>query len=705
MERTDELLRRFDEYLRRIGYAGIPNASRMREMRKTRLEKLLRQEKYDLLRLPGAVEQALAQASDREERQILEEIRDFLRSVLPSPEVEEKPSPEVEERRRLEVPAKEARAAPRPGPERPPDIGRIAPAMEGPASHLEFPFWVSPEAQLAIGEIVTAESPDGAVQVVGAVQALQAVTTLRTAVEHFMACDMGRPGAALPTDIPTVLIGTAGILWRSDGRFAPPERDWILRRAIPKEIRQALSGGVEPAYAVPAGFIPAVDEAGRRVWVPVDMDLRWLAGYESGHINIAGISGVAAKTSYGLFLAMGMLAAAAREGPVRDREGGLAVIAFNVKEVDLMYLDRWAEWEKAPAKFQEDLEMWGIFRQHYLENQDPGTLLDSKRLDFRAPGRERAVASLRTDPAVRAFRYAWKDIRELPGAFYALFDPDDLDDRMLGVIEAVLGDEKVSSWESLGRRIREVLSGEGEAKGSSRNKGNQKARPRSEGWVEWGGASHHAATLYKLRNRLDVIREAMGAMLEDRGLSGEPLRPDRLEPGHFWVVDITRLGDRARRFLFFRLLGELQDLLEKRKTGHLSGKFPGRVVVFVDELNVFAPGGGGRHPTRERLVHLAARGRSIGLTLLGMQQLASRVDDEVLANTSTLAVGRVHPAELSGPAYAWLRAWRDQVMALPTGSMLVSHPLWRAPVVVRFPRPLHRLAAEARWAEIGGEPE
>jgi hypothetical protein len=697
MERTDELLRRFEEYLRRIGYAGIPNASRMREARKTRLEALLRQEKYDPLRLPGAVEQALAQASGREERQILEEIRDFLRSVLPSPEVEEK--------RRL--PAKKVIVL-EPGLARPPDIGRIAPAMESPASHLEFPFWVSPEAQLAIGEIITAESPDGAVQVVGAVQALQAVTTLRTAVEHFMACDMGRPGAALPTDIPTVLMGTAGILWRSDGRFAPPERDWILRRATPKEIRQALSGGVEPAYAVPAGFIPAVDEAGRRVWVPVDMDLRWLAGYESGHINIAGISGVAAKTSYGLFLAMGMLAAAAREGPVRDREGGLAVIAFNVKEVDLMYLDMWAEWEKAPAKFQEDLEMWEIFRQHYLENRDPGTLLDSKRLDFWAPGRERAVASLRTDPAVRAFRYAWKDIRELPGAFYALFDPDDLDDRMLGVIEAVLGDKKVSSWESLGRRIQEVLSGEGEgegeAKGSSRKKGNQKARLRSEGWVSWGGALHHAATLHKLRNRLDVIREAMGAMLEDRRPAGEPLSPDSLEPGHFWVVDITQLGDRARRFLFFRLLGDLQRRLEERKAGKRKG-FPGRVVVFVDELNIFAPGGGGRHPTRERLVHLAARGRSIGLTLLGMQQLASRVDDEVLANTSTLAVGRVHPAELSGSAYAWLRAWRDQVMALPTGSMLVSHPLWRAPVVVRFPRPLHRLAAEARWAEIGGEPK
>ena len=683
MERTEELLRRFEKYLQQIGYAHIPNASRMREARKARLEWLLRQEKYDPLRLPGAVEQALAQASSREERQILEEIREFLSHVLPSPEVEEKRQP----------PAKEARMDREPGLARPPDIGRIAPAMEGPASHLEFPFWVSPEAQLAIGEIVTAESPDGTVRVVGAVQELRAVTTLRTAVEHFMACDMGRPGAELPTDIPTVLIGTAGILWRSDGRFAPPERDWILRRATPKEIRQALSGGVEPDYAVPAGFIPAVDEAGQRVWVPVDMDLRWLAGYESGHINIAGISGVAAKTSYGLFLAMGMLAAAARKGPVRDREGGLAVIAFNVKEVDLMYLDRWGEWKKAPAKFREDLEMWQTFRRDYLGDLDPGTLLG--KLRFWAPGRKGAVASLRTDGQVRAFRYGWKDIRALPGAFYALFDPEDLDDRMLGVIEAVLGDERVGSWEGLGRRIQEVLSGEGEAEGSRGGKRNQKARPRSEGWVSWGGALHHAATLHKLRNRLEVIREAMAAMLEESQPAGAPLSPDQLAPGAFWVVDITQLGDRARRFLFFRLLGDLQRRLEERKAGRVK-EFPGRVVVFVDELNVFAPGGGGRHPTRERLVHLAARGRSIGLTLLGMQQLASRVDDEVLANTSTLAVGRAHPAELSGSTYAWLRAWRDQVMALPTGSMLVSHPLWRAPVVVRFPRPLHRLAAEAR---------
>jgi hypothetical protein len=657
--RDSELMFQFEDYLRRIGYYSIPNARWLREVRKNRLEGFLRQEHNDLQRLPGAVEQALALSSDKEDRQILEEIAEFLKSLSPPPEAE-----------REDVQIKPTLPAP-------PVIGRVAPTIDSPASHLEFPFWVRPEAALSIGEIVTAESPDGSTRVVGTIQALKSSTTLRNPLDHFMACDLGVPEAVLPTDVPAILMGTAQILWRSDSRFAPPDRDWALRRATPQEIRQALSGGVDPDYAVPAGFIQAqVDEA-RTVWVPVDMDLRWLAGYESGHINIAGISGVAAKTSYGLFLAMGMLAAATRQGPIQ-KDGGLAVIGFNVKEVDLLYLEQVEEWNQAPRAFTDDLDMWQIFQRDYLQGQDPKELF--KEFRVWAPGQGRAVATLRQGD-VHAFRYGWEDIRESSNAFYALFEPDDLDDRMVMAVEAALADSLPSTWNNLRARVSDVIAG------SNR-----------EGWVSWGGGRHHVATLNKLINRLGAIQEAMGYVLETSSPSGEPVDVDRLQSGSFWVLDITRLGDRARRFLFFRLLGDLQRRLEERRAGRRSN-IPGRVVVFVDELNVFAPGGGGRHPTRERLVHIAARGRSIGLTLLGMQQLASRVDDEVLANTSTLAVGRAHPAELSGSAYAWLRAWRDQVMALPTGSMLVTHPLWRAPVVVRFPRPLHRLAAEARRAE------
>jgi len=663
----NELLQRFEEYLRRLGYAGIPNAKQLREKRKVKLAKLLQQEKNDLQRLPGALEEALACVEDYEERQILEEIREFLETILPP---SEKPSPKPSLTPSQKLPIKSR------------IIGRVAPTLQTPASHSEFPFWVQPSAQLTIGEIVVAESPDSTTKVVGVVRELSSSTTLRSPVEHFFACDLGTPEAELPTDIPVVLTGKAGILWRSDKRFAPPEKDWPLRRATPEEIRRALSGEVESDYAVPAGFIRAFDEQGQAVWVPVDMDLRWLAGYESGHVNIAGISGVAAKTSYGLFLTMGLLAAASRQGSVREKEGGLAIVAFNVKEVDLLYLENCMYWDKAPEVFADELEMWKIFQREYLERNNPAELLQKPK--YQAPGQGEEVGSLRRK-GVMAFRYGWQDIRspEAAIAFYALFNPDDLDDKMVTAIEAALAETKARNWESLLSRIQELLKETG--------------KPRGETWIQWGDSSHHPATLHKLYNRLRAIEEAMGLMLERKNPHGEPLVVERLAPGDFMVIDITRLGDRARRFLFFRLINDLQRKLEERKTEQ-NVVFPGRVVVFVDELNIFAPAGGSHHPTRERLVHIAARGRSVGLTLLGMQQLASRVDDEVLANTSTLVVGRVHPAELSNSAYAWVRAWRDQVMALPTGTMLVSHPLWREPIMVRFPRPLHLLAEEARKA-------
>jgi len=294
---------------------------------------------------------------------------------------------------------------------------------------------------------------------------------------------------------------------------------------------------------------------------------------------------------------------------------------------------------------------------------------------------------------VEGFRFGWAELREDPASFYALFDPDDLDDRMLGAIEAVLAYE--GRWQGLMETLQEA---------AGRSPDRKRKGQREEGdWVFWMGRIIHRATLFRLVNRLRVIEEAMGPLLEPNQPSGRSLPFDALAPGHLWVIDITQIGDRARRYLFFRTMREVRRRLERRKAKG-DGDFPGRVVLMVDELNRFAPAGGGRHPTREYLAAVAAQGRSYGLTLLGLEQMASRVDEEILVNTATLAVGRSHPSELSGPAYAWLRPYRDQVMAIPTGTMLVAHPLWRQPVFVRFPRPLHRLAEEARRArELWGE--
>lgn len=194
-EDLEALIGVFDEYLRRIGYAAIPGARRMRQERIKRFRDLLRREGR-LERLAAGMEEYLAKA-DVGEQEILREIQDFLRKLQPAAP----PSFPAEEALAPETIAVAPVVSPLPF------IGRVAPTQDTPAGHQEFCFWAETKAQLGIGEIVTAASPDGSVTIVGVVQDLQTVTHLQNPIAHFWACDMGHPEAELPTEIPVIPLG------------------------------------------------------------------------------------------------------------------------------------------------------------------------------------------------------------------------------------------------------------------------------------------------------------------------------------------------------------------------------------------------------------------------------------------------------------------------------------------------------------------
>jgi DNA helicase HerA-like ATPase len=112
------------------------------------------------------------------------------------------------------------------------------------------------------------------------------------------------------------------------------------------------------------------------------------------------------------------------------------------------------------------------------------------------------------------------------------------------------------------------------------------------------------------------------------------------------------------------------------------------VVVFVDELNKFAPSGNVRTPLKSRLVDITARGRSMGLVLVGAEQFASSVEKEIVENCSTYLFGRTEANELRTANYA---AFSDEVktklMMLPQGSLLAKFAKFPQPIFVRFPYP------------------
>jgi len=112
------------------------------------------------------------------------------------------------------------------------------------------------------------------------------------------------------------------------------------------------------------------------------------------------------------------------------------------------------------------------------------------------------------------------------------------------------------------------------------------------------------------------------------------------------------------------------------------------VVVFVDELNKYAPADGPDTYVRTMLLDIAERGRYLGLVLFSAQQFRSQVQRRVVGNAATTLLGRMDGDELALPGYATISpATRARLASLPKGELLVRHPHFTHPVFVRFPRP------------------
>lgn len=117
----------------------------------------------------------------------------------------------------------------------------------------------------------------------------------------------------------------------------------------------------------------------------------------------------------------------------------------------------------------------------------------------------------------------------------------------------------------------------------------------------------------------------------------------------------------------------------------------GRVVIFADELNKYAPKQGGGSLT-DSLLEITERGRSLGIVLFGAEQFRSGVHDRVLGNCATNVFGRTSAVEIKKePAYRMLNQTQQSSLSrLPQGSLMIQHPVFTSAVVkVNFPRPAY----------------
>jgi len=194
--------------------------------------------------------------------------------------------------------------------------------------------------------------------------------------------------------------------------------------------------------------------------------------------------------------------------------------------------------------------------------------------------------------------------------------------------------------------------------------------------------THHVATIRKVRNRLSNISTRCKGLVTDDGAVGD-LPWGAFEDRSITVIDVANVDPLGQDLVFARVVSKLREHLEHRNLG------VDVVVVFVDELNKYAPGDGPESHVRRMLLDISERGRYLGLALFGAEQFRSQVHRRVVGNAGTQIFGRMDADELATPGYQVLSpATKIKLATLPVGELMVRHPHFTQPIFVRFPRPV-----------------
>ena len=541
-------------------------------------------------------------------------------------------------------------------------LGRVVATERRPNTPHEFHFWTALDSPVGIGTIVRVDGRDpvnGVLpQVFGVVTEGFSWTDLASPLHDVMGLDGSPGGESLqPTDRAEIRLYTAAVL-----------------RHVPEE----------PLQPVPMGTVFLADEAdvaialrmdgylkeGARTGIPIGvyraggtdapiyLDADFLIGPEAAHLNISGVSGLATKTSAVEWLLQSIFT------HFPAQKGSVAAVCFNVKGPDLCYLDQPGEIDAADRALYEKC---GVPSEPFANVQ------------YFAPYKSDGVSlnTLRSNEALldNVTPLTW-GLREVLQYAEVLLNKDDVDakaDALIDFIKENVLDKKfsdpmlervhsVTSFADLDVWFRDVLR-------ALEKKDDQSWR------------THHVATIRKVRNRLSNISLRCKGLVADDGATSD-LPFGNFDDRTVYVIDVAGLEEDAQDLIFARVVTKLREHLEKRDLGVQ------HVVVFVDELNKYAPGDGPETYVRKMLLDIAERGRYLGLVLFAAQQFRSQVHRRVVGNSGTALYGRMDGDELATPGYAVLSpAIKTKLATLEKGQLMVRHPHFTQPIFVRFPRP------------------
>lgn len=541
-------------------------------------------------------------------------------------------------------------------------IGKVTATENKPTTCTTVRFWVHQDEVVRPFDIVRIEHLSKSLggkrsHTYAIIQDLQYMTDSPGHLANFVSSDFGDLNSLPQNERLGTTIAEAEVLYNNQEIEMPVRDGATVEWADVEGIRDALGlrGFKNP---IPAGYICISN--GEEI--PIEFESSYLLGPEGAHLNIAGISGLATKTSYAMFLM----------NSIQQRMDKVKMVIFNVKGRDLLQIDE-EPTNPLSDKQKADWEKCGL------------SVTPFKNVTYLYPYAKRpqsGFTSSHVTPAVldrqqrenRAFNYFY-DVETGRSKLALLFSDIDDPNATMESIAHQLPEIEAGSWDEFRKEIEPRAQ-----------KGAQKSGDISP--LSW----RKFKRLLEARTDHDLFTERARTEVDKKRQKSVRDAVKDLKPGGVLVVDLESLPDYLQCMVF----GDVIQTIYGAKLGDDEDIKPdelGPIIIFADELNKYAPKGSesGRTLTKN-ILEITERGRSLGVILFGAEQFRSGVHDRVLGNCSTNVYGRTSPLEIAKcPDYRFFPdTHKNSISRLPQGSLLLQHSVFKTSLIkVYFPYPAY----------------
>lgn len=545
-------------------------------------------------------------------------------------------------------------------------IGKVIATEKNPSTIDNFYFWTKKDMILNPFDVVKIRHLENSVSY-GVIEEISHITDTANFLADYISNDFGQVVSLERTHRIGMNYVKASVIGNSKNIYIPLLNDEKVELAGEKEIAEAL-GLNSVKNPVTCGYLEMYNNSDK-ITLPVKMDSRFLIGPEGAHLNISGISGLAAKTSYAMFL----LKAIQDKCYEVESDDDVAFVFFNVKGKDLLAIDHPAEFDNESDKKRvySQYEKLGLTTQpfrnvHYYypySSSKTGNTYLSKE----------AYEEQRMNENAKLYKYDCEDdMKKLDMLFASIDDPNQTMDSIINYIANEQGNFKgLDDWSDFLEIVKENCQ---------------------------SGKKNDEISVGSWRKFNRIIRNSIynnpmfGRVVDDN----EQIRLEdalkHIKKNEVHVIDIAKLNEDMQGFVFGDAIRTIYDLQLGQYSEDDGVNPPKKVVVFIDELNKYASQDTPKSsPILHQVLDIAERGRSLGIILFSAEQFRSAIHSRVTGNCSTHAYGRTNAIEIAKSDYKFVPSvYKNMMTRLKQGEYIVQNPIFRSLLSIKFPEPIYK---------------